>query len=286
MPAAFDRVSLAAFWAGIVAAALGLWTAAPANLRPERPLPEGVKSAMLALELLRERDRGRVGEFVDPPELAVAGAEVIGARERPTRERDHLLRAVRRDAFFIAGYDTFLSLAGVLLVRSPFGVPLIVLANAAAYLDVQENRAIVRLLSGEPGPVPRAAALWKWACVFTAFLLMVPAVVPRRGAIFWRTIGLAAAAAALFGGVEGWLALAYENDQLLEAAARKLAPAFVLAAFFFGTRRVLADGLLPALDRLAATRWLGWLSRWPPSEPYSRNGPEKTAEHAGSAENN
>jgi hypothetical protein len=55
--------------------------------------------------------------------------------------------------------------------------------------------------------------------------------------------------------------------QLLESAAGRLTVASVFAAIFFGTCGVLAEGLLPALDRLAATRWLGWLSRWPPSEP-------------------
>ncbi len=208
---------------------------------------------MLALELLRDADRTRVGTFVDPPELAVADAGATGARPQLPRERDRLMRAVQRDAYFIGAYDAFLTLAGVLLIKTPFGIPLIVAANAAAYFDVRENQLIIGVLNGAGLPVPRDVSLRKWACVFTAFLLMIPSVVPRRGAIFWRTIGLAAAGSALFGGVEGWLAIAYDNDQLLESATRRIAPAFVLAAIFFGTRSLLADGLLPAFDRLAAT---------------------------------
>jgi len=267
MRLAFNRLSIVTFWVGLVAAGLGLWTAAPARLRPARPLPEGVHSPMLALELLRERDRVHLPEFVDPPQQAVFGAEAIGTRVRPTREREHLLRAVRRDRYFIAAYDAFLTLAGTLAIRTPFGIPLIVAANAAAYYDVQENRLLNGVLTDAATAVPREPSLKKWAFVFGAFLLMAPALVPRRGAIFWRTLGLAGAAFALVGGVEGLLAIVYANDQLLESAAGRLTVAFVFAAIFFGTCRVLAEGLLPALDRLAATRWLGWLSRWPRSEP-------------------
>jgi hypothetical protein len=267
MQPAFNKLSIATFCVGLVAAGLGLWTAAPARLRPARPLPEGVRSPMLALQLLREPDRVHLSEFIDPPQLAVFGADAIGTRVRPTREREHLLRAVRRDRYFIVAYDAFLTLAGALSIRTPFGIPLIVAANAAAYYDVQENRLLNGVLTGAGGALPREPSLKKWAFVFGAFLLMAPTLVPRRGAMFWRTLGLAGAAFALVGGVEGLLAIAYANDQLLESAAGRLTVAFVFAAIFFGTCSLLAEGLLPAFDRLAATRWLGWLSRWPPSEP-------------------
>jgi hypothetical protein len=267
MPAASNRLSLATFWAGVAAATLGLWTASPGRLRPARPLPEGVQSAIIALELLRERDRPHLPEFVDPPQMTVLGADAIGTRIRTTRERDHLLRSVRRDKYFIAAYDAFLTLVGVLQLRTPFGIPLIVAANLAAYYDVRENQLLTGVLTGAATPVPRDPSLKKWAFVFAAFLLMAPALVPRRGAGFWRMLGLVGAIFALIGSIEGLLAILYQNDQLLESAAGWLAVAFAFAALFFGTCRVLAHGLLAAFDRLAATRWLNWLSRWPASEP-------------------
>jgi hypothetical protein len=259
-----DALCAAAFWAGLVAAGVGLWTAAPANLRPPRPLPEGVRSPMLALELLRDEDRVKVPAFVDPPELALP-AQPAG-RERPS-ERDRLRAALDRDRYFIAAYDAFLSITGVMLARTPFGVPLIASANVAAYFDVQENRAIRALLNGESSRAPRGPSLWKWRFVFIAFLLMTPALLQRGGPVFWRAIGFTAAVFSAWGGVAGLLATAYGNDQMLESAAGRLAPAFVIAAIFFGTRGILSAGLLPALDWLAGTRWLGWLSRWPRADP-------------------
>jgi hypothetical protein len=270
MPPVSPKVPLAAFWAGVAAAIIGLWTAAPARLRPDRPLPEGVRSPMLALELLRERDRARVADFVDPPDLAVSDAGATAAHDRPAREHEQLLDAVRRDAYFIAAYDTFLTLAGTLLIRTPFGAPLVAAANVAAYYDVEENRRITGVLHGWSGPVPREPSIKKWTFVFISFLLMTPALLVRRGSIFWRTLGLAGAAFAVIGAVEGLLSIIDANDQLLESAAGRLTVAFACATLFFGARGVLADGVLPALDRLAATRWLGWLSRWPPSEPQRR----------------
>lgn len=200
MPAVSDKLSIAAFWVGMIAAALGLWTAAPARLRPERPLPEGLRSPMLALELLREQDRARVAEFVDPPEL-VRDAEPPGVSRRIPTERQRLTSAVRRDAWFIAAYDAFLTIAGAMLIRTPFGVPLIAVANAAAWFDIQENRRLIGILTAADSPVPRGPSLWKWAMVFTAFLLLIRALVPGRGAVFWRTIGGSGAAYALFAGV-------------------------------------------------------------------------------------
>ena len=223
MPLVFNKLSLAAFAAGTLAAALGLWTAAPARLRPARPLPEGVRSPLLALELLRERDRARLPEFVDPPQLTALGADAIVTRERSSREREQLLRSIRRDKYFIAGYDTFLTIVGALLIKTPFGIPLIAAANLAAYYDVRENRLMAAVLTGAPGDVPRDASLKKWALVFAAFLLMTPALVPRRGAVFWRTLGVAGAVFALIGSVEGLLGILYGNDPLLESGAGRLA---------------------------------------------------------------
>jgi hypothetical protein len=145
-------------------------------------------------------------------------------------------------------------LAGTLAIRTPFGIPLIVAANAAAYYDVQENRLLNGVLTDAATAVPREPSLKKWAFVFGAFLLMAPALVPRRGAIFWRTLGLTGAAFALVGGVEV-CSLSFTRTMAARIGRRSSDRGLCSPRYFWYVSRA-GRGLLPALDRPAATRWL------------------------------
>ena len=70
-------------------------------------------------------------------------------------------------------------------------------------------------------------------------------------------------AAGLVAGIQGLAGVMLGNDQLIEAASGRLGATFLLAVLFLQTRVTLRDGLVPALDRLAAWGPFPKLAEWP-----------------------
>jgi hypothetical protein len=255
--ASADKRALVCGWAGVAAIVVGAATMWAGTLRAQRALPDGVRSPILALELIHR-----------PTTVADIA---------PTDDdRTQLRRAVWLDDFFIAAYAAFFVAAGrvartaVGSAGTPIAASIVVLALAAAVLDGVENREMLRLLDGVSDAAPRLASLWKWRLLFVAVVVSAPVFIDRQARPFRQFVGGAAATVAIVAGVQGVFATAATTASgltgdatLIEAAAGRIATLLVLSAVFFLTRRTLRDGVLPALDRFAAWPAVAWLVDWP-----------------------
>src|SRR5436309_14734711 len=114
--ASADRLAAICGWLGVAAIVLGAWTASAGNLRGRRPLPEGVRSPILALELIR------AGNVL--PEIAPTGPE-----------QRQLAKSIKIDFGFIAAYTMFF-VAGCVLSSAAGGRAV----QRAAFVIVGEGR--------------------------------------------------------------------------------------------------------------------------------------------------
>jgi hypothetical protein len=205
-----------------------------------------VRPTVLALELSCTAQAG-------PPLVADPGAV------------DALRTATHVDFAFIAAYALLFAVCGRLYARRGrprLGACLAVVGMAAGALDAFENVALLRLLDVDAGCPARWAWL-KWGLLFLSLLLVSPLYLERAGKPLRRVLGGLAALASLIAGAEGVIALVRRSDPLLEAATRGLGTALLLGCLYFLSYDALRDGLVKALDRLAARPWLAWLARWP-----------------------
>jgi hypothetical protein len=169
------------------------------------------------------------------------------------------------DFGFIAAYVLLFAVCGRLHAqrrRPRLGACLAIVGIVAGILDLLENAAMLRLLAGEAA----CPALWsrpKWGLLFLSLLLVSPLYLERAGKPLRRVLGGMAALTSLIAGAEGVLALVRHSDPLLEAATRRLGEALLLGCTYFLLYAPLRDGLVAALDRLAARPALSWLARWP-----------------------
>lgn len=244
---------------------LGGWTSSAGLLRPRRPLPEGVQSATMALELIRTPEL--VDQIVWPESRTVAS------------ERAQMARAIRIDFGFIPAYALFFALVGlfaiVTLPASTRWVGVIAIGGAmvAALFDIRENLAMLDLLNSRAGPLPRPLSLVKWTALFVTLGCDSIVLVDLGARPLRRWIGILSSVFAVAGAVEGLWGVAYGNDKVIEAAMGRLASAFPLAIVFFATRETLRQGLLPALERLAHWPAVAWLANWTSADQDETIGP-------------
>lgn len=264
-PASHAKLVAAAAWVGVLTLAAGIWARDAGTLRARHPLPENVRSPILALELIRSPELVDKIARPDPPSQGGAPAPP------PRHEPEQLAYSVYVDYLFITAYAAFFVLAGWLIV-STFPLPagllgglVIVLALAGAVFDVRENIAMLDVLAHRAAD-PRSPSLIKWALIFAATLCSTPLFLDRTARPLRRAIGVLGIACAMVAGIGGLAGVWTGTDRLIETAAGRLAVTFLLAVVFLGTRGVLRDGLLPALDRLAARRPFKWLAAWPPGD--------------------
>jgi hypothetical protein len=254
-------------WIGAVTIAAALWTSSAGRLTWRHPLPEGVKSPILALELVR--DPALVDQIARPH--VPSGSD---ARDEP----EQLARSIRIDSAFIAAYAAFFACLGYLMwttMRLPFRAlaPIVAVAGvAAAVFDVRENFAMLRLLDHAQAD-PRWPSLIKWRFVFLAVACSAPVFVDRGARPLRRWLGYAGGALALAGAFQGMYGTFTENDALVEVGAGRLFTTFLIAVVFLLTRDTLRDGLAAALDRLAARPALAWIAEWPSSDKDHTVGP-------------
>jgi len=242
-------VLIAAAWAGLATLAIGAFVSSAGRLTV-RPLPEGVRSPILALELMRDR-------------------ALLPLVVRNAADSAALVRSIRIDFLFIAAYTAFFAiLARALMVCGwrIIGAVAIVVIAAAGVFDVVENMTMLSVLESSGTGIPRYYSLTKWALIVTTLAIVANVFVDRRTTALRRWVGYTAAALAWFVAVEGAYAVIKGDDKLLEAAAQRMGTAFLLAEFFLATARTLEGGVLRALDRLAAYRLLRPLVDWPTGE--------------------
>jgi hypothetical protein len=240
-----------------------LVTARAGVLRPERPLPRGVQSPVLALELLQSPDELR--QVVLAPEMP--GEAPTG--RPPKNEEEEIRKATYLDFVFIATYVTFLALAGMLAMKSQVridGLLVIAAAIGAGIFDVLENLAILRLLSEHAG-TPRSVSCVKWGLFFAAVGGLTRLLIDRRAPLFRRVIGYVAAVVTIVTGVEGLWGVWLRNDLIIESVSRRSAVALLLAVVFLATHDALRHGVLRALNRLASTKALRRFANWPEYDP-------------------
>jgi hypothetical protein len=248
---------------GVATLALAIWTSKAGDLRSRHPLPQGVKSPVLALELIRSPQDL---DLIARPEAPRREGDL--ALNPPRNERRQLAHAVHVDFAFIAAYMTFLTLVGYLIAISaprrlrPLGVIAAGAAIAAAGFDVRENLAMLALLDGGVAD-PRTPSLVKWGLVFVAIASSTPVFRDPTAFPLRRTIGFIGILLGLVAGGEGVFGAVKGNDKLIEAAAGRLGETFVLAVVFLLTKRTLSKGLVPALDALAAWGPFPRLAEWP-----------------------
>ncbi len=252
-----DRLALVCGWIGVAAIVLGAWTSSAGAVRPRRPLPEGVSSPILALELIRT-----------PSALSDIA---------PTEgEQQQLAKSIRIDYAFVAGYALLFAAIGLFSWTSvgTFGrrtaVVVVVAGLGAALFDVLENREMLALLNHRVDASPRIFSLWKWRLLFLTVLASAPVFIDRSAPTFRRLVGylgvIVAVAASVEGSIGAWVTTEtgiVGNDKLIEAAARRVSTMLLIAVFFLLTRRALREGVLKALDRLAELRMFAWMVEWP-----------------------
>ena len=217
-------VVLAALWLGSVAS----WMAATAHFDPT-PHTGGFSSPVLALELART---GR--------DVADILADPIGAENRAV-----MAGQIFEDWFFIPAY--WAVFAGLAMLQDRSGRPLarwlgpavLCAVTIAAAFDVQENRAILRVL-GCPGiGLPDAAALAirrpslvKWGALFAACALVSPLFLGRTGD--GRALRLLAPLTGLLLLLAGLLgAVGLARNPLIEIAMPALSLALSIALLLF-----------------------------------------------------
>jgi hypothetical protein len=217
-------------------------------------LPNDLKSAGTAVQLSRT------------PEALPA---ILGARRGEAWVR--LASQQRIDFLLVAAHTATLGLLAALLWHRGFrGLALVAgaLTLAAAVCDVVENVRILAWLGDEPvsRAAPRPWALWKGGLLHATFVATAPVFLDRtaKGVRFW--IGVAVVIFATRGFIVGMTGIASGTDRLVEAAGRGVVVTTVLAMLYVATHRLLAEGLLPTLDRLAVRRPFSWLTNWPSDE--------------------
>jgi hypothetical protein len=255
--ASSDKRALVCGWLALAAVVLGAAVVSVGSLPTHRALPDGVRSPVLALELIRSPTRlGDIASTAD--------------------EQRRLRTATYVDFAFIASYTAFFVALGAFTatavpsVGKPLAVVIVGAAIGAALFDVMENRAMLALLQGASSAAPRGPSLWKWRLIFIAVAMSAPAFVDRAAPPFRRTVGYVGALGAVAAAIQGIVgtSAAMSRGEIgdargIESAAGWLSSTLVLATVFFLTRRTLRGGVLHALDRLAATRALHWLVDWP-----------------------
>ncbi len=258
-----DKLAKACGWVGVVTLVLALGTMKAGDLRTRRPLPEGVKSAMLALELIRTP--AVLDQIARPDE----SGENLPAGITARRERAQLARAIKVDFAFIGAYATFLTLMGLFGLYtlpsrlSALGLIVVCTAIGAAAFDIRENLAMLALLGHSLSAHPRSASLVKWALLFTAVAGGAPVFIDGQATMFRRTLGFVGIALALWAAGEGWFGVWKGDDRMIETSATRLGQTFLLAVIFFLTRHPFREGVLPALNRLAKWGPFTWVTDWP-----------------------
>lgn len=266
-PASIPKLAIACGWVGVVALVLAIWTTAAGSLPARHPLPEGVQSPILALELIRDP---RLLDQIARPDVETPRGD--SAAPAPRRERERLRNSIQIDFGFIVSYAAFFSIVGYLIwavAIPPFGgVGLIAAGSAiaAAVFDVLENLAMLRLLRNDLAAHPRPVSLVKWSLVFVAVIASAALFATRKEPPLRRAIGILGGLLALVAGIEGLYGAINGNDKLIEAASGRFGAVFLLTVIYLLTYNALRDGLLPALDRLAAWKPLSWLTQWPTAD--------------------
>ena len=261
--ASFRRRAKICGWVGVATLALGVWTSRAGSLRSRNPLPEGVKSPVIALELIRSP---QLLDQIARPDVRVVGDMPA---PRPRRERERLVYAVEVDTFaFIPAYTAFLILIGWLVSMTVHrrvrfvGAIVVATAVAGAVFDVRENLAMLALLGGAAAD-PRSPSLMKWGLLGVAVLCSVPLFLHRPVRLLLRSIGYLGIVLAVGAGIGAVFGAASGNDTLIESAAGRLGATFLVVVVFLLGLEPLRDGLVPALNALAEKWPLNKLVEWP-----------------------
>jgi hypothetical protein len=238
-------------WLAFAAVVLGWMAGDTGNFRT-RILPGNLASPLLAMELLGSQQNV---------------SAIVGAPDEAYNNRAGMVRLIRLDFGFIPAYGLLLVLAGVLTFREGgrrkwAGTALVSLGIAAPVFDVLENLSILRILQGA-GAAPRTVSLVKWALVFLAMAAIGFAFLAPKLPALRRTIGFLAAGLSWLAAAFGLAGVTLHKDPLIETAAGLIAASLFVGWLFFATHKTLSQGLLPALDRLAAWRPLSKLTHWP-----------------------
>jgi hypothetical protein len=129
--------------------------------------------------------------------------ELLGEAETETGNfnRATLIAVQRADYLFIQLYTLFLLAAAVLDLRNPWRSVAIFLTLLTGIADYAEDRAIVRMASGQPGAPPRRFGQFKWAFYFLTILAETPGIfsLARAGPLETALLCLFAGALALAG---------------------------------------------------------------------------------------
>lgn len=261
--ASFRKLAKICGWVGVAALAAGVWTVRAGTLKARHPLPEGVQSPVLALELIRRPQQ--LDEIARPDPPAQSGMPA----PRPLREREHLVDSVKLDTrFFIPAYTIFLGLIGWLVVKHGprrlrvLGAIAIATTVAGAAFDWRENREMMALLTGGSG-YPRPPSLIKWLLLSVAIAGSTPVFLLGPVHLTLRAVGYAGIVSALWAAGDGVLGVCWGNDQMIEAAAGRMSGSFLLAVIFLLGLEPLKNGIMPALDALAKEWPFSKLVEWP-----------------------
>jgi len=254
-------------WLAFVAIVLGAWAGNTHNFKA-RLLPDDLNSPILAVELLRS------------PTLL---AQVVGDPDTDQKNnRVDLEKSTEIDFGFIAAYACLFLAVGLRLGQRSLkwvAIFVVVTGLGAAIFDVWENLAIFELLRGLC-TTPRIPSLIKWTLTFFALLYVALVFVDGTLRPLRRNIGYLAAILCVIAGLTGLAGVTLGVDPLIERGANVMGLGLVAGWLFFATHTILADGLVAALNRLAARKPFKRLSTWPSddgSAPVSGPGKDGAA---------
>jgi hypothetical protein len=233
-----------------------------------RPLPQGLKSAILAMEVPSGSDDIRLTVGCGLGEKRI----VACTDPLDRRDRDAMRAAQYADMFFIPLYVAVLVVAGITQwVVTPWhwrrlGAVTAATGFAAGVLDYFENAAILETLDKiaqsqalDAGAIANFA-WWKWGLLFVSLFCLLPLMLAQDAKsmtlkIFSRVLCVYAAVSCLAGFIACW----FRHPTRLESAS----PAFVALPVLILLRSFLRDGTLEGLTWLAGLWGLRWLARWP-----------------------
>jgi hypothetical protein len=248
------RVESICAWVAVIAILLGACSGNTNRLhrRPEL-LPYDLNSPILAMELLK-----------DCKDLPL----VVGQPRSADDDREEMKRLTYRDYAFIASYFLLFLSVGFLLVKKskrPWGLAVMLLGSNAAVFDLLENSAILKMLA-TCSSTPRSWSLIKWALIFSALACTAKVFLDSLAPLIRRAIGWVAALLCLLSALFGLAGVFLHAEPFIETGANAMAIALIVGWLYFSTHNILAQGLMPFLNRLATSRLLGWLTTWPSDE--------------------
>lgn len=219
-----NHLETACAWVAFLLLGIGIAMAVSAHFH-KRSLPQGLRSPVLAMELLH--DRSDV-------------SKILGTSKGRDDDKYQMVVQMYLDFAFIPTYTTLFLLVGAVLYYHGdrrLAIIIGVLVISAAVFDLLENRAILRVIkdAASPGKGPRVWSLTKWALIFGVVALAARVYFVGQLPAFRRLLGFVAGGFGLVAAVLGLSGVVFGADRLIEVGSWFMALNLLGGLVFFVT---------------------------------------------------